>query len=455
MKFDYETVSAVIEKNQAAYINDLLKGIAQPSLAGTGEGIQAMSAIVAEKLRSLGFDVEIIPTEHNCPAIFAERKGASDRSILFYNHYDVQPADPLTEWVSGPFEPEIRNDTIYGRGAMDDKGHLYCRIAAVEAMLEAWGELPCTIRFIVEGEEEIGSPDLKTVVEQWKDRLHSDLCLWEFGDVDDDGYSISYLGYRGMLNVQWNLRTAKCDGHSGVWGGIQVNAIWRLIEALSSLKDADGRVRIPGFYDGTSLPTDVDMAYLAELPPMKGRYLELLESRSLITGEADGPELIVKSVMEPTCNICGISGGYEGEGAKTIVPCMASAKTDFRLVKGQHPEDIFRKLRAYLDSEGYDDIELSILGMLEGTQTPSDHPYVDLVSRTAVPVYGHPQRVYPMCGGSGPAFLFTDIVKTPVFTAGIGNPNSAIHSPNENVRVVDFINGIKHTANICAELGRN
>ncbi len=442
------TLDKIIENNSDQYIQELVRYLRQPSLSVNGDGIEKMVEIVAESLQTRGFSVEIIPTNH-WPVIFAERKGRSDRSIIFYNHYDVQPGDPLNLWVSPPFEPQIRDGRLFARGAMDDKGHLICRIAAIDALLALNDELPCTIKFLIEGEEEIGSPDLPTVVEQYKDRIHSDLCLWEFGDVDEDGYSIQYLGYRGMLNIELNIQTASSDGHSGIWGNLMPNAAWRLVWALASLKDSNEKVLVPGFYDHIIPPSESDINYLKQLPPMREKYITTAGSNTLVTGDLDNADLIIQSVMQPSCTICGLTSGYQGEGAKTIVPCNASAKVDFRLSPGQDAEDILAKVRRHLDHNGFTDISIKVLGKLSASRTPSDHPLVKLLSSSAEDVYGKPQRVLPICGGSGPAFLFDGIAETPVFTAGIGNPQSAIHSPNENIKIVDFVNGIRHTARIC------
>lgn len=442
-----------IEQNQKQYIAELMAAIAQPSLSGTGEGIPEMCRMVSEKLISLGFHVEIFPTKRH-PAIIAERKGRSARTILFYNHYDVQPVEPLSDWDSDPFKPEIRNGRLYGRGTDDDKGHLYCRLAAVEALLETYGELPCTVRFLIEGEEEIGSPNLKNILEANREALKADLCLWEFGDVDDEGYSVCYLGYRGFLNIQWDVETNAFAGHSGVWGGIGENAVWRLVWALSTVKSPDEKILIPGFYDGISEITESEHSFTELLPPMKENYQRLLGAKRLVTKELDGADLFIKGNMEPACTISGISGGYEGDGPKPIVPHKAFARTDFRLIKGQHPQDILGKLRAHLDAQGFEDVRLSVMGMLEPSKTPADHPYIQLISDAARSVYGLPQRIYPMCSGSGPAYLFENTLNVPIFNAGIGNPESHLHGPNENIRLQDFINGIKHTAAICCLLGK-
>ncbi len=442
----------IVKEQSGIYQALLFDFLRQPSLSATGEGILTMANMVAAALSSRGFQVEMIPTK-NWPAIFAERKGKSDKTILFYNHYDVQPGDPLDEWKSAPFEPQIRDGNVYARGAMDDKGHLVCRISALDALLAMDDELPCTVKFLIEGEEEIGSPNLAAVLEKYQKRLRADLCLWEFGDVDEEGYSLQYLGYRGLLNLQLKVKTAKSDGHSGIWGNIQQNAVWRILWALTMMKSADGQIHIPGFYDAVQPPTEIDLTYIRQLPPMREKYKQLLETDTLATAGLDSEELYIQAVMRPSCNICGITGGYQGEGAKTIVPNTASAKVDFRLTPGQDPDDILKKVRLFLNENGFADIEITVLGKLYPSQTSSSNPFVKLISDAAESVYGKPQRIYPMCGGSGPAYLFDRLVGAPVFTAGIGNPNSAIHSPNENVRIEDFLNGIRHTAAICLSLG--
>ncbi len=434
-----------IEQNRQAALQELELFCSQPSISAQNTGIPEMAQIVVQALQRRGFTCRLVPTPRH-PAVLAERRGSGHRSVLFYNHYDVQPPEPLEPWVSGPFTPTVRDGKLYARGAMDDKGHLACRLAAIDAVLAVYGELPCTVKFLVEGEEEIASPNLEEVIRQNKESLAADLCVWEFGEVDAEGVSMEYLGFRGILYVELSVQALDQDYHSGIWGTLLPNAAWRLAWALSSLKGQDEKVSIPGFYEKVVPPSDEDMRLFETLPP--------LQVRPYIGRYATPAELHRNAVMSPSCTICGFTSGYQGEGQKTIIPARASAKVDFRLVPDQTPEEIFGKLRAHLDTQGFRDVKATVIGKLYPSRTPEDHPLVRAVVESAREVYGQPQRVYPMSGGSGPAYSFQKILGVPIVTAGVGYLGSNIHAPNENIREADFFNGIRHTARIIADLGR-
>lgn len=444
-----DAIAAYVESHQAETLELLARLCAQPSLSTQGTGIEEMVSLLAEELRLRGFSVDVIPTSGNA-VILAEHEGRAEQTLLFYNHYDVQPADPLDEWRYPPFAPTVHDGAFYARGAMDDKGHIVCRLAAIDAIKDVFGELPCTVKMIIEGEEEIGSPNLPSFVAEHADWLRSDACLWEFGDVDYDGTSLQYLGFRGLLYVELSIETAETDSHSGVTGTIFPNAAWRLTWALASLKDRNERILIPGFYDEVVLPSAADLRLLDQLPDVVQHYRETYGVREMLNSMGDGMELRQAAVFSPSCTVCGVTAGYQGPGLKTVVPSTASAKVDFRLVPNQTPEDIMRKLREHLDAAGFDDVRIAILGSERPSRTSVDHPIVSRVVESAREIYGKPQRILPMCGGSGPAYLFTDILGMPVVTVGIGHPGSQIHAPNENIRLVDLHNGICHTAQVIA-----
>ena len=447
-----EDLDRAIERRWVAAQAELVELCAQPSISAQGTGMQEMVRLVERALQRRGFDTRVVPTARH-PAVMARRRGAKDRTLLFYNHYDVQPPEPLELWTSPPFQPTVRDGKLFARGVMDDKGHLACRLAAVDAVTDVLGELPCAVTFLVEGEEEIASPSLPTLVAEHRSELAADLCLWEFGDVDSSGCSVQYLGFRGILYVELSVKALARDCHSGVWGTVLPNAAWRLTWALSTLKSPDERVGIRGFYDRVVPPSDVDRQLMGRLPPISDEERSALGARTLICPPAP-PEFYEHAVMTPSCTICGLSSGYQGEGQKTIMPARASAKVDFRLVPDQGPEEILEKLRTHLDAHGFQDVEVACIGKLEPARTPVDAPWVAMVVESAREVYGQPQRIHPMSGGSGPASLFRKHLGVPVVTAGVGYPGSAIHAPDEHIRLEDFKNGIRHTARILAEMGR-
>jgi acetylornithine deacetylase/succinyl-diaminopimelate desuccinylase-like protein len=385
------------------------------------------------------------------PVIVAERVGQSDRTLLFYNHYDVQPPEPLELWESPPFEPALRDGKLYARGVSDNKGHIQCRLAAIDAILEQTDELPCTVKFVIEGEEEIGSLSLPAFVRHHKDELKADGCIWEFGGVNHEERPVQVAGLRGICYVELSVVSASQDSHSGLGGSIFPNAAWRLVWALRSLKGTDERIRLPGFYDRVIAPTARDLELLDALPDASQEYLHRYQLDGFIKGLEGGLELKREAIFSPTCTICGLTSGYQGEGTKTVLPARASAKVDFRLVPDQDPEEVVLMLRNHLDQQGFTDVEITYLGGGPAARTDPEDPFLQMVVHTAEEVYGIPQLIDPMSGGSGPNYLFIRELGMPVATAGIGYPGSQAHAPNENIVLEHFVKGAQHTARILAE----
>ncbi len=312
-------------------------------------------------LTSRGFKTEIVDTA-GAPVVYAERHGRSNKTLLFYNHYDVQPPEPLDLWESPPFEPTLRDGKLYARGVSDDKGHLVSRLYAIDALLACDGELPCNIKFIVEGEEEVSSIHLKDFVLTHLDKLKADACIWEFGGVDHHEVPVQYLGLRGICYVELFVETAKIDVHSGIGGSIFPNAAWRLVWALASLKGEDERIRIPGHYDSVRPPSERDRKLFEALPETSDEYKTRYGVDHFLRGLTGGLELKLAEVFEPTCTICGLTSGYQGEGSKTVLPSRASAKVDFRLVPDQTPDQVLKSLRTHLDKVGFPDVQIKFLG---------------------------------------------------------------------------------------------
>ncbi len=429
-------------------LSELAALCAQPSVAAQNLGMQETASLVAEMLRKRGFQTQIFPTQ-GAPVVVAEREGRNpNKTLLIYNHYDVQPPEPLDLWESPPFEPTIRNGHMYARGVSDDKGHFVSRLFAIDALLANEGELPCNVKFIVEGEEEIGSVHLPEFIRTHRDLLAADGCLWEFGGVDHTGAPVQYLGLRGICYVELSVQTATRDVHSGLGGSIFPNAAWRLVWALNSLKGADERIRIPGFYDNIVPPSERDRELMAALPPVADLYKERFGITGFLNDIEDEVELKMAEVFQPTCTICGLTSGYQGAGSKTVLPAKASAKVDFRMVPNQTTEQILEGLRAHLDAEGFSDVEITYLGGGPAARTDPDDPLVHLVTETAAEVYEQPMRIVPMSGGSGPNHAFVTHLGVPIVTAGIGHPDSRAHAPNENIRIDLYLKGAQHVVRI-------
>jgi acetylornithine deacetylase/succinyl-diaminopimelate desuccinylase-like protein len=344
---------------------------------------------------------------------------------------------------------------MYARGVSDDKGHIQCRLAAIDAILSIMSELPCNLKFIIEGEEETGSKNLPTFLETHRELLAADACLWEFGGVNHEGTPVQYAGLRGDFYVELYVKTASQDSHSGLGGSIFPNAAWRLIWALSTLKDVDEKIRLPGFYESVVPPSERDLELLSKLPDEASSYKEIYGLNGFLKDLQGGLDLKREAVFSPTCTICGLTSGYQGPGSKTVLPAEASAKVDFRLVPNQMPEDVEKQLRVHLDSHGFGDVEIRKLGGEPPGRTDLDDPFLQMVIRTAEEVYGVPQLINPMVGGSGPNHAFLHILQVPIATAGVGYPGSQAHAPNENLVIDNFIAGTRHTARIIQEFGRS
>jgi len=444
---DFAAVDRWIDTHLEDSLAELSRLVAQPSVAAQGLGMDACASMVAGMLRERGFQAEPMPCG-GPPVVVAERAGVSGRTLLIYNHYDVQPAEPLELWTSPPFEPTRRDGKLFGRGVSDDKGHITARLLALDALIATRGDLPCRVRFVIEGEEEVSSVHLPEFVRRHRERLAADACLWEFGSVDHRGVPQQFAGLRGICYVEMSAQTATADAHSGVGGSIFPNAAWRLVWALSTLKGPDERIRIPGHYDAVRPPTDRDRELMAALPEVAGEYRERYGIDGFLRGLKGGVELRIAEVFEPTCTICGLTAGYQGPGSKTVLPARASAKVDFRLVPDQTPEQVVRGLRAHLDAEGFRDVRVDFLGGEPPGRTDPDHPFLRLVARTAAPVYGTPMQIVPMIGGSGPNHVFLHELGIPVATAGLGYPDTRAHAPDENIRVDLYAMHAKHVARL-------
>ena len=447
-----EKIENYLESHMDESIAELSRFCKQPSVAAQNWGLAECAALASEMLKQRDFKVEIISTE-GAPVVYGERKGRSDKTLLFYNHYDVQPPEPLELWESPPFEPTQRGGKLYARGVSDDKGHLVSRLFAIDAILANDGELPCNVKFVVEGEEEVSSLHLKDFVISHVDQLKADGCIWEFGGVDHREVPVQYLGLRGICYVELSVETAKSDCHSGLGGSIFPNSAWRLVWALNSLKGPDELIRLPGHYDNVRPPSKRDRELFEALPEVADEYKSRYGIDHFLRGLEGGVGLRLAEVFEPTCTICGLTSGYQGEGSKTVLPARASAKVDFRLVPDQTPAQVLKALRAHLDQEGFGDVQIKFLGGEEPARTDPDDPFVALVVEAARPVYGQPMQIVPLSGGSGPNHAFVHYLHVPVVSAGIGYPGSQGHAPNENIRLDLYLKGTRHIARILKKFG--
>jgi acetylornithine deacetylase/succinyl-diaminopimelate desuccinylase-like protein len=439
-------IDTYLNQHLGRYLDEVMTLCAQPSVSARGEGVRECADLVAHFIDQHGFTVQKIQTKGN-PVIVAHAKGKSQRTLLCYNHYDVQPPEPLDLWVTPPFQPTIRDGALYARGARDDKGELVARLAAVDAVRAVnGGELPCNITFCVEGEEEIGSPNMVEFVKQHVDLLRCDGAIWEEGGIEPSGAPYCSLGCRGILAVELSLKTMTTDAHSGR-AHFLPSAAWRMVRLLQSLKDERERILIDGFYDHAKPASALDLHFLSLLPDTLALDRQIYGIEHYLLQRTS--QEIKAAVFEPTCNIEGVDMGYRGDGFKTVIPSCAIAKLDFRLVPDQDPDEIFAKLRAHLDANGYADVAVRNLGAMAPAKTAPDDPLVQLTMQAGEEVYGIPAVIYPMVGGSSPIYAFRNpLGGIPVISPGIGYWDNRAHAPNEHFRIKDFLNATRHLARV-------
>ncbi len=439
-------IDEYLKANLNRYINEIVRICSQPSISSTGEGVRSCASLVGNILQEHGIEFQVFETSGN-PIIVGRARGKSARTLLFYNHYDVQPPEPLDQWNTPPFEPFVSQDAIYARGAKDDKGEFVSRLAAFDAILNSYGYLPCNVTFLVEGEEESGSPQIAEFVRGHQDLLKADGAIWEEGGVEVGEQPSLLLGARGVLYLEMKVELMKTDAHSGYAHALP-NAAWHLHHALCSLKDRNERILIPGFYDQVRKPTERELKAFDLWPDIEPVWRGRFGVQEFLRGEKGNG--LRRAVFEPTCNIAGFGSGYQGPGTKTIIPAKAMAKVDFRLVPEQDPEDIFAKLCEHLDRNEFKDIHLQVLGKMWPFTTPMDDPFVQMTAKAGYDVYGKELLIGPISGGSSPIYAIGGPLGIPVVNPGIGYWDNRSHAPNEHIRIKDFLNGSRQIARIIA-----
>ena len=435
-----DSLSAYIEAHQEQFLGELMAFCAQPSIAAQGIGLAEMANLVRERLERLGAEVRLMSVNGGPPVVYGEI-GCGERTLLIYNHYDVQPPDPLEEWESPPFEPTVREGRLFARGAVDNKGNLVARIQAVEAWEASQGPLPMKLKFIVEGEEEVGSPHLADFATSHADMLRADGCLWEGGGRDDANRPVLTLGLKGIQYLELRTTGAKSDLHSSM-ATLVPNPAWRLVWALATLKDEDDHITIDGYMDQVAEPTKEEWAMLRAIPFEEEKLRERYGIPEFIRG-LTGVEALKKHLFEPTCTICGLRAGYIEAGSKTVLPSQATVKLDLRLVPNLTPESALKLLREHLDRRGFTDIEIKPRAGEHPAKSPVGAPVVRAARGAMRAVYGQPPVIYPVLAGSGPMYPLSQALGIPVVTAGVGHPGANAHAPNENMRLDDYWAGIQ------------
>lgn len=430
-----------VDANRDRFIAELQEFCRQPSVAAQNLGMREMAEKALRRLERLGARARLIPVQGGQPVIVAEI-GEGKRTLMIYDHYDVQPPEPLEEWETGPWDAAIRNGKLFARGVSDNKGDLLCRIQAIEAYLATIGPLPLKIRFVVEGEEEIGSIHLPRFASANRDLIASaDGCLWEFGGKDINERPQIFCGLKGIVYVELHANGARRDLHSSL-AAIVVDPAWRLTWALATLKDAEEHILIEGFMDHVRPPTQAEMEALRTIPFDEEKVKEDFGIPAFL-GNLTGIELLRKYLYEPTCTICGLYAGYIGEGSKTVLPNHAFAKIDFRLVPNLSPDLVVELLRKHLDRRGFDDIEIRLTETGEEVaRSPLDSPIVRAALEAMRAVYPKEPVIYPTSGGSGPMYVLCQALGIPAVSAGCSWHDARAHAPNESIRLDDYIEGM-------------
>jgi acetylornithine deacetylase/succinyl-diaminopimelate desuccinylase-like protein len=440
-----DALDRYLEEHRDRLVSELRELCAIPSEGTAGPALDRAARWCADRLTAAGAASRTLRVD-GAPALVVGEAGTGARTLLCVQHYDVQPAVPLDLWRTPPYEPAVRDGAVYARGVNDNKGHLLLRIQALEAYRMTRGELPIRVRFLIEGEEEDGSAHLGRLLALDPTLTDADGALKEGGGIDAAGRPHLLLGGKGIYYVELRARTMASDAHSG--GATYLpNAAWRLVEALSTLVDERGRIRIDGFYDDVRPPTEAEIAHMRSVP-FEAADLKRIHGISGFAWRRDDDAANLASVFEPTCNICGIESGFTGHGTKTVIPAEAMAKVDFRLVADQDPARIRDALRAHLDRNGFADIEAI---SKEGTRPyrgRMDDPVVRAAKASAEAAFGTEALLVPTSGGTSPMWEVCAKRGLANVTLGMGHPGSRAHAPNENIRLDNYWRALRATVDL-------
>jgi acetylornithine deacetylase/succinyl-diaminopimelate desuccinylase-like protein len=445
-----DDVFAHVDARREEFVERLADWVRRPSVSATGQGMPEAADHARDLVAAAGLEATVAETP-GWPLVLGHRAGlGGSPTVLVYGHYDVQPPDPLDAWTSPPFEPRVRDGRLYGRGGADNKGQHLAQLLAVESLLATRGELPCTVKVLLDGEEEIGSPNLASFAAAHRDRLAADLAVWSDGPVDPGGGWRLVFGVRGITSFELRAKGANRSLHSGNWGGVAPNPLWTLVHLLASMKDERGRVTVEGFYDDVWPLGPAEAEALRRLPvDVEGVKADLgLESLDAPVDRGFAERL----AAWPTLTINGLHGGYGGQGTQTVLPSRAVAKCDVRLVHAQRAEDVYAKLEAHVARHA-PGVELVRQGSMEPSRTPLDSPFAAPIRAGMAAAQGADPLLVPVLGGSLPLHVFTGVLGLPTFGIPLGNPDQANHAPDENLDLDRFHTGIKTAAAVLAHLG--
>ncbi len=443
-----------VDRHARSFTERLQALCRMPSVAARGTGMRAMAEAVEQLLQRTGAGTRVFKMGGSgYPVVYGEC-GAHERCFIVYGHYDVAPVGHLSEWSAGPFAANIKDGKLYARGAANSKGDLVARLAAVEAYQKSFGKLPVCLRFVIEGEEGIGSASLHRFTKEHAELLCAEGCIWDEGAKDTRERPVISLGFKGISFLELRVHGARADLHSK-WGGIVPNPAWRLVQALATITSPKGVITIDGFSSHIAPIAADDVSAL--------KIIELDESglkKEFRIGHwmrgMRGHTLVKEHIFGATCTICGIRTGHTDAGPKTVLPGTAMARLDFRLVPDLTPELVRELLRAHLDTRGFQDIEIIELGSAPAIKASAQSMVARAALESAKSVYDTEPLVYPLDPSSGPVGVVCGVTAPPMPVVSFGTAYAASnsHGPDENIRLDDFLQSIKFFGRVIHHLGR-
>ena len=449
---------AFARENHPRFLNELKALLRIPSVSTLPEHRddcrKAAETLLAE-LKRIGMESARLIESEGHPLVYADWLHAAGKPIvLIYGHYDVQPPDPLDEWLSPPFEPTERNGNLYARGSADDKGQIWAQVKAVESLLVANGSLPLNVRILFEGDEEVGGEGIAQYVASKPADLKADFALVSDTELFAPGLPTLCVGLRGMIYTELEVRGAKTDLHSGMYGGAAPNPFVSICHIIAKLKDENGNILIPGFYDGIIPPSPEELAAWRSLPFDEEEYRKAEVGSKQLVGEA-GYSVLERTWARPTVDVHGIPGGFTGAGAKTVIPAKAVAKVSMRLVPGMTPAKAFELYKSYVEKiapVGVD-VEVRLIHAGDPCLIPVNNRYIQAATRALHEVWGK-DTVFIRSGGSIPIVTdFQDALKIPSVMMGFGLPDDNLHAPNEKFHIPNFHRGIETICLFFEKLG--
>jgi acetylornithine deacetylase/succinyl-diaminopimelate desuccinylase-like protein len=442
-----------IDSSSERFVEQLQALCRQPSVSAQNLGLAETAELVSKFLKETGFTVEQFSPSKGPPVVFAELSSKTGRkTLVFYNHYDVQPVEPVELWKNPPFSATVEDRRVHARGASDNKGNIVSRLMAISAFLKVRGDIPCSIKWVIEGEEEIGSPHFPEFIARYKGRLTGDSAIWEFGGLDYEDRPLVTLGLKGMLYVEFKVQTALKDSHSSR-AAIVENPAWRLVRMLDTITDEDGRILVEGWYDDVKPFTPEELEVIRAMPLEEHSIRDELGVKNFLFG-LTGFEFKKAFYGNPTANIAGIWSGYTGPGHKTVLPSVAQAKMDFRLVPNQDPVKLAEKLRKHLVRHGFEDIEVSLQAENPAARTPIDTAIAKIAARAGREVFHREPVTLVTSAASGPMHYFTNTLGLATVAIGCNHAKSNTHAPNENQRIDVFVQGSKWIARVIEEFAK-